>query len=48
MSIVTGMHVNTIRRGRRELDEGLASRATGRIRLAGGGRLPIEKNTRNC
>jgi hypothetical protein len=30
---VTGMHVNTIRRGRRELDEGLASRAAGRIRL---------------
>jgi hypothetical protein len=48
MSIVTGMHVNTIRRGRRELDEGLASRAAGRIRLAGGGRLPIEKNTRDC
>ena len=45
MSIVTGMHVNTIRRGRRELDAGLASREIGRIRAPGGGRLPIEKNS---
>lgn len=45
MSIVTGMHVNTIRRGRRELDEGLASRAVGRIRSPGGGRLSVEKNS---
>lgn len=43
MSLVTGMHVNTIRRGRRELDEELASRTIGRIRSLGGGRLAIEK-----
>ncbi|MEA5464909.1 hypothetical protein [Leptothoe sp. PORK10 BA2] len=45
MSLVTGMHVNTIRRGRRELDEGLVSRRANRVRSPGGGRLPIEKNT---
>jgi hypothetical protein len=45
MSLVTGMHVNTIRRGRRELDQGLASRVAGRIRSPGGGRLALEKNT---
>lgn len=45
MSLVTGIHVNTIRRGRRELDEGLASRAVGRIRSLGGGRLSVEKNS---
>jgi hypothetical protein len=43
LSLVTGMHVNTIRRGRRELDESLASRAIGRIRSRGGGRLSVEK-----
>jgi hypothetical protein len=43
MSLVTGIHVNTIRRGRRELDEGLASRTVGRIRSPGGGRLSVEK-----
>jgi len=42
MSLGTGMHVNTIRRGRRELDAELASREEGRIRSRGGGRLPIE------
>lgn len=45
LSLVTGMHVNTIRRGRRELDAELASREVGRIRSRGGGRLPIEKNS---
>ncbi len=45
MAVVTGMHVNTIRRGRRELEEGLASRTVGRIRSVGGGRLSVEKNT---
>lgn len=45
LALVTGLHVNTIRRGRRELDENLANRNEGRIRLPGGGRLPIEKNT---
>lgn len=45
MALVTGLHVNTIRRGRRELEEGFASRTIGRIRSPGGGRLPVEKNT---
>lgn len=45
MALVTGLHVNTIRRGRRELEEGLASHTVGRIRSPGGGRLPVEKNT---
>jgi hypothetical protein len=45
MALVTGMHVNTIRRGRRELEEGLDGRTVGRIRSVGGGRLAVEKNT---
>lgn len=45
MSEITGMHVNTIRRGRRELENDLAEYSVGQIRQAGGGRLAIEKNT---
>lgn len=45
MSEITGMHVNTIRRGRRELENDLAEYPVGKIRQAGGGRLAIEKNT---
>ncbi|UCC76668.1 MAG: hypothetical protein JSW37_14365, partial [Anaerolineales bacterium] len=44
LSQITGMHVDTIRRGRRELDRELQDRPTDRVRLAGGGRPPIEKN----
>jgi hypothetical protein len=40
---ITGMNVNTIRRGRRELAGDLADRPTDRVRKAGGGRKPIEK-----
>ena len=47
LSQITGMDMNTIRRGRRELDQGLAERPIGRVRLAGGGRKPLEKNNRN-
>jgi hypothetical protein len=47
MSKVTGMHVETIRRGRRELDEDLDGRPVDRIRLAGGGRPPIKKTTQS-
>lgn len=47
MSKVTGMHVETIRRGRRELDEELEGRPVDRIRLPGGGRPPIKKTTRS-
>lgn len=45
MSKVTGMHVETIRRGRRELDEDLQGRPTDRSRLPGGGRPPLKKTT---
>ena len=43
MSLVTGLHVQTIRRGREELDAELASRPVERVRLPGGGRMPVEK-----
>ena len=42
---ITGMDVETIRRGRRELDDELASRPVEGVRQAGGGRLPVEKKT---
>lgn len=41
---MTGLDINTIRRGRRELDEGLSNRPVGRIRVTGGGRKRVEKN----
>lgn len=41
---ITGLDINTIRRGRRELDVELATRPVGRIRVVGGGRKPVEKN----
>ena len=44
MSQITGMHVDTIRRGRRELDAQLQDRPADRVRLPGGGRPPVEKN----
>jgi len=43
LSQVTGLSVPTIRRGRRELEERLRSRPSGRIRLAGAGRPLVEK-----
>jgi hypothetical protein len=43
LSLVTGMHVQTIRRGREELDAELADRPTDRVRLPGGGRPLVEK-----
>ncbi len=43
---ITGMHVDTIRRGREELGNSLADRPVDRVRLSGGGRLPVEKKTR--
>jgi hypothetical protein len=46
MSQITGMSVDTIRRGRDELDKELADRPVDRIRLPGGGRPPVEKNSR--
>lgn len=46
MSEITGMHVDTIRRGREELGNSLADRPADRVRLSGGGRLPVEKKNR--
>ena len=43
ISQITGLDVNTIRRGRRELAENLQDRPIGRVRLPGGGRKPLEK-----
>src|SRR3954462_7723890 len=40
---ITGMNVETIRRGRQELDAELTSRSSGRIRDAGGGQPAVEK-----
>jgi hypothetical protein len=40
---ITGLNVNTIRRGRREMDNGLQGRPTDRQRVVGAGRKPIEK-----
>ncbi len=44
MSQITGMSIDTIRRGRKELDNSLSDRPTERVRKSGGGRLPVEKN----
>ena len=38
LSLITGLDRRTIRRGRRELEAGLAERPTERVRAAGGGR----------
>jgi hypothetical protein len=46
LSRITGMDVKTIRRGRTELDEGLGTRPTSRVRVEGGGRPSAEKKTR--
>lgn len=46
MSRITGMCVDTIRRGRDELNDSLGSRPVDRVRLPGGGRPPVEKNSR--
>ena len=44
LSDITGLDINTIRRGRRELNAGLSDRPLERIRVAGGGRKRVEKN----
>ena len=46
LSRITGMNVETIRRGRREMDDSLRGRPIGRVRLPGGGRPPAEKKSR--
>jgi uncharacterized protein with PhoU and TrkA domain len=45
LSEITGMDVETIRRGRRELDDDLVSRPTEHVREAGGGQPTVEKKT---
>jgi len=42
---ITGLHPETIRIGRDELQKDLAGRPTDRVRLPGGGRPRIEKKT---
>jgi hypothetical protein len=43
LSRITGLHVDTIRRGREELQQGLRDRPTDRIRQPGGGRPALKK-----
>lgn len=45
MSQITGMSVDTIRRGRDELNDELSNRPADRVRLPGGGRPRIEKKS---
>jgi hypothetical protein len=46
VSLITGLHVDTIRRGRQELADDLAGRPSDRTRLPGAGRPPLKKTTR--
>jgi hypothetical protein len=43
---ITGLHPETIRRGRDELNDDLLHRPTDQVRLPGGGRPPVEKKIR--
>jgi hypothetical protein len=43
---ITGLHPETIRRGRDELDNELRDRPLDQIRLPGGGRPRVEKKIR--
>ena len=45
VATITGINVNTIRRGRRELAEDLAGRPADQVRLPGGGRKAVEKKS---
>ena len=42
---ITGLHVNTISRGRKELANELKERPSQRVRLEGGGRKAVEKKS---
>jgi len=46
VSRMTGLHVDTIRRGREELDAHLEGRPADRVRNPGAGRPPVKKKTR--
>jgi hypothetical protein len=45
VSRITGLHVDTIRRGREELAASLNDRPADRVRLPGGGRPALEKKS---
>lgn len=45
MSTVSGMNINTIRKGRQEIANDLAGRPHDRVRVQGGGRKPVEKKS---
>ena len=45
MARITGLHVDTIRRGREELAVSLADRPSDRVRLPGAGRPALEKKS---
>jgi hypothetical protein len=45
---ITGLHPETIRRGRDELENNLSDRPSDRIRLPGGGRPRVEKKIQLC
>lgn len=45
MSVVSGINVNTIRKGRQEIANDLADRPHDRVRVQGGGRKPVEKKS---
>ncbi len=47
LSLMTGMHVETIRRGRRELSRSLEDCPPERIRRPGAGRPALKKKTRH-
>lgn len=47
VALIVGLHVDTIRRGRQELDADLAERPTDRIRNPGAGRPLVKKKTRS-
>jgi hypothetical protein len=46
LSLITGLHVETIRRGRRELEVDLRNCPIDRIRRPGAGRPPVKKKLR--
>jgi hypothetical protein len=46
VSLITGLHVDTIRRGREELDADLEGRPINRVRNPGAGRPPVKKKIR--
>jgi hypothetical protein len=46
LSLITGLHVQTIRRGRRELSSSLHGLPRDRVRRPGAGRPPVEKKIR--